>query len=263
MNKYLPSGMEVEVIAQTDRGFIVAPVFEQGGGEPYVDTNDLRIVPQVVDSPLDYRQHQQIKDLEGRITALRNELLGLEQETMAAKNEKAALLQAVSQNKALRHIADFLAGKITHYVVFGWEGPEIITFKDALCESSDNWSKKPKLLTLFGDSKGDLGWNLNRYKDGSGSSYEVIPCLGYEEAVAEVKEWVAGKLATDVSGRYMGYADKWGVPVPFEYRKQVLEGRASEFKNAMEQQRRLMEANEAQLNQVLAQLTANFPTKPE
>jgi hypothetical protein len=253
MNKYLPSGMEVEVIAQTDRGFVVAPVFEREDGEPFVDTNDLRIVPEVVDSPLDYRQHQQIKDLEDRISSLRTELLGLETEVSDAKKEKADLLQIVSQNKALRHIADFLEGKITHYAVFDWNGPEIITFKDAQCEGS-GWDKSTKLLTLFGNSKGDLQWNLNRYKDGSGSGYDVIPCLSCDDAVAEIKEWVADKLASEVRGRYMELADKWGVPVPPEYRKQVLESSVASLKNAAKQQRDLLDKNEAELKRVMEQI---------
>jgi len=51
--------------------------------------------------------------------------------------------------------------------------------------------KDMKLLSLFGSSGGDLTWQINRYRDGSGGWTEMTPCLSYEEAINVARQLFA------------------------------------------------------------------------
>ena len=76
---------------------------------------------------------------------------------------------AIGQLEQLAQLFDFLAGRITHFVVVNHGYNEgytrsisIETFKDAMTVD-DNWPRgQLKLLSLCGDSKGDLAWRINR-----------------------------------------------------------------------------------------------------
>lgn len=51
-------------------------------------------------------------------------------------------------------------------------------------ETGDSWDRGVRLLSLYGNTGGNLRWQLNRYKDGSGQWFDVIPFK--EKADAEM-----------------------------------------------------------------------------
>jgi hypothetical protein len=109
----------------------------------------------------------------------------------------------LKQHEQLAQLDDFIAGKITHFVIkdMGYavehcRAIAIDTFDHAMKEDTQ-WSRGAlKLLTLFGGSKGDLTWRLNRYSDGSGSHHdEVIPCTSLDQARAIATRLYEDQLA--------------------------------------------------------------------
>lgn len=89
-----------------------------------------------------------------------------------------------SKHKSLDLLEDFIAGRITHVLV-GNYGLEVKPIDYALKTSDSGHQRNLRLVTLFGDSKGDLNWRMSYYSDGSGSSsYHMLPFLSEADAIA-------------------------------------------------------------------------------
>lgn len=120
----------------------------------------------------------------------------------------------------LKDLKNFISGKITHYVVLGYD-PKIFEIGDMSC---DHEPTKKRLLCLYGDSKGDLTWNLNRYSDGSGWDTEIWPVCSFEEGVAKLQKHIDKKA--DINKPDQGLvmlADKYKLDLPTGYREAVKE----------------------------------------
>jgi hypothetical protein len=93
-----------------------------------------------------------------------------------------------------------------------------VTADKALARGGDgSWDKSLRLLTLFGDTKGDLQWRINRYSDGSGSSnIEVFPCHNEEEAIAIVRQLYTDAVAVwrEQDKKHYGRAIEWSTKCP-------------------------------------------------
>ncbi|MCH8851117.1 MAG: hypothetical protein IID41_00530 [Planctomycetes bacterium] len=158
------------------------------------------------------------EDLSLQIEALRKWLASFEDST----DERMAKLK---RNKSLERLDDYLAGRITHYVIFSYGPPTIIKFEDTKSEGDGMRLEKMKLLTLFGRSNGDLEWGLNRYSDGSGMNSIVIPCVSKSEAVKAATELFAAheKKAMDTNDhtapdqRWVARGAEYGIVMSPEY----------------------------------------------
>jgi len=93
---------------------------------------------------------------------------------------------ALAQHKELENLDLFIQGKITHFIFIDSGRYEIKEFNESI-ELSDRYDRnKFKLLTLYGNSKGNLSWGINEYSDGSGSNKPVYPCISKEDAESKV-----------------------------------------------------------------------------
>jgi len=110
-------------------------------------------------------------------------------------------------------------------VIESYGPPRIETFEDALTASGVFYRQKPRLLTLFGSSKGELNWGLNNYSDGSGIHEKAIPCTSYNEAVAVASEMFAAHEAaaldhedrTSPARTWSDTANEYGIPMSEAY----------------------------------------------
>ncbi|MCU1282322.1 MAG: hypothetical protein JWM53_5868 [bacterium] len=180
---YSVHGQAAEFVARSFDGYIVRQLFTREDGEPHVGKPE--IWHEVFATPPVAKVHEKIaaaekrlQELNAAITAARDQ----QRELDATEKDRLARLK---QHEALARIDDFLAGKITHYVVESWSGFVILDTAKAISgdEDSHSYNKETKLLTLFGKSNGDLQWCLNRYSDGSGQWSAVWPCTSYGDAV--------------------------------------------------------------------------------
>jgi len=212
--KYDQHGNEYETITQLPNGSWVArPVYEDSSdGEP-TWTGD----PEVIDCTLfDEPPHAKV---DAELAAKRAELATLQQavrdlraEQKRIETEGKTMLERIKQHAGLELLDQYLAGKITHFVVADYGPPKILTFEQAMAVNDDygRREKDMKLLCLFGSSGGDLTWQVNRYRDGSGGWTVMTPCLSFEDAVNEARQLFAEhENAVLVDGEHNRLSRSW------------------------------------------------------
>lgn len=126
---------------------------------------------------------QEVVQLHEKRHRLRQEV----NELYDAKVQAEEALNRVEQYTGLQHLVDYIQGRITYFVTTGGSAARLYDIHsfDEFMQYTELYGRARgiKLLTLYGDSNGDLLWGVNRYSDGSGSTTHVIPCLGYDEAI--------------------------------------------------------------------------------
>jgi len=246
--KYLLDGSAVEVLEALPSGkFLVARFYEtlyHGEADMESDHSRPEIVERLYDSAPTQAMDVRIKEAQVRLDALKAQRLDVVNKLCAAQAGEREIEMKLKRHAQLSRLLDFIDGKITYYVEDDWQLPRIIEFKDST--TPDDERERPerrrlRLLSLFGDSKGDLEWNLNRYRDGSGLNTLVYPCCSYEEAMAKVTELFAVRFREQPRADVVERADKFGIPVPAEYRaacvamaRKNLESRAQTLRAELE-----------------------------
>lgn len=220
--KFLANGAEVEVIAKTPAGFLVVPIYDGDEGSQ-TDYDAPFNADKVYDKPPTEKLNAEIAALQERIRELsaeRNTLSGDVRDLEAKINARK---DAIKQHEKLKHLEDFIAGKITHYVeTCGYDAPKIVEFSKSFSDGSNEYDRPRalKLLTLFGKSNGDLNWNLGQYYDGSGHSPNVFVARSLEEAIEFIKGYIA-QQAIETADRPRDWviktAQKYSVQLPDGY----------------------------------------------
>lgn len=221
---YNRCGLQAEVIhILSENEVLVAPFIlidtgeygEQEGAGPYEIWREAYIKPPVdVIAPEITKLVEQQTALYAQVAHLRKER---EQEEKEIKNRLARL----TRHEKLRRLEDYLAGKIQFFVEAAWSAVKILPLADAHDGASDSYYRKPRLLTLYGGSKGELNWNLSQYSDHSGSATTVYPCLTEEEARAKAKELLHEQCAKGPNDSILKNFDKLKIEPPNGYRESV------------------------------------------
>ncbi len=184
-------GRAAVYVAVTGNGYIVEPIFEHEDCEPsYGKPETWR---EVFSKPPVEKLHAEVAELERQANAQRVEMAELRQERAQMDRDFADRKVERMQFDQLKTLDDFIAGKITHFfVVEGYgERMSIQTFDDFMKETSERYGRKLRLLSLYGESNGELSWHVDRYSDGSGGSHgRCFPALSYEEAVLHAAKWL-------------------------------------------------------------------------
>ena len=228
MNAYLRNGRKVEIVEKLSDGqYLIDYCIEIFyGDETYEELSGrLEIVSEIFDAPPSAVIDNKITDMNEKLDALRAEVTQLRSERQGLVSESDALRERVSKHAQLENVFDFIDGKVTHYVVYNMWHPKILRFEDAV---SDFGKRLPRLLTLYGQSDGDLSWMLGQYSDNSGGDCEVCPCLSHEEAIEKLSEFLQQRMDDVTSKSLVKIADEYGISVTDEYRDAALEtGRES------------------------------------
>jgi hypothetical protein len=216
---YNLDGQQGAYIASYGGKFIVAPEYEGDDTEPYWGPveewdNAFREPPTV-------KLQAKVDELDKLVTEKRAELKRINEELDQAGKRRQEQLKKLGQHRALQRIEDYLDGKFTHFLEANdYYAPKIVTADDALAkgggEYENRWDKKLRLLTLFGDTKGDLQWRITRYSDGSGSNTEVFPCHNEEEAIDIVRQLYADAVGVwrEQDKKHYGRAIEWSQKCP-------------------------------------------------
>lgn len=192
-------GEKAEYIIAHDGGHIVAPIYEREDdfGHAMEESDTPVLWSKVFAIPPTEVLESKIGELELELSEKRSELSLVRKQINEANAERQKSLALIKQNATLARIEEYLEGKFQFFVtVPGYGKPFITPAQEALqnggTESENRYSRPPmKLLTLFGDSKGDLSWRISRYSDGSGGADEVIPCHNMEEAIEVIRKLYA------------------------------------------------------------------------
>lgn len=199
---YTSYGNEVEYRAPVGDGrHVVAPVVMVGDPDDeereWEEILDETIVSDVFAVPPRQKRIEEIADLDRQLREKRNELRDVKQRQAEIDAETALLAKKLSKFEALRRLEDYIEGRFTH-VVTGHNRRNIINieiepFEKGCVEVYDH--KGVALLTLFGDTDGNLAWQVNNYKDGSGQWRVVYPCFSEEDAKTKAGELIRATLA--------------------------------------------------------------------
>jgi hypothetical protein len=235
-------------LAPSSDGHVVEPIYEHedGDGTYYGKPEVWR---EVFRSPPTKKLHKEVAELEAQLNATRTELYQVQEQRRAEDKAYAARLNERKRFAQLQTLDDYLAGKITHFFsVDGYgERMSIQTFDEFMVSSEDRYERKLRLLSLFGGSKGDLSWYVDRYSDGSGGSNgRCFPATSYGDAVNQAAQWLNGRYA-DLRTKEKKHAsldlaksaERFGLTVPedvAQWAKETAESiRESNLKHARKQ----------------------------
>lgn len=260
--KYLKNGKAVEVVSELPdgQGFVVRDYFETFGdvdGEPVLELDDrVHIVKRVYDKAPTEKvdaefasAEQRLADIVGKISEARNELRVVEQ-------ERKSILSKLEQMPALHRLENWIDGKVTHFVTLSYGHVSVLTKDEMKCESnrSSRWNRPPvslKLITLFGDTDGNLMWEANKYSDGSSSSSVTcwMCCSEHEARVLAVQVIDSELSAAEVSWResLIESADKFGHQVDPKHRAIAYEHKRSELAKQWNSRKQELDKVEKQL----------------
>lgn len=188
--KYLLNGTAVELFKTIEEGFLVQNIFEYNRGdemEIMVDDN-IYFVDKVFDLAPTSIQDQRIFTLDKKISELEAKRDLVYSQIVEVNKKEKEVLDKFKKIEQLKRLEDLIDKKITHLVYTDY-GLEIYEFDHKENKSDDYQRGKEsiKLITLFGNSDGDLSWGINSYKDGSGSYKTIYPANSYEEALQIVQ----------------------------------------------------------------------------
>jgi hypothetical protein len=123
---------------------------------------------------------QLCSEINSEIFKKKQELSNIDSDILKRKNN-------LKQHKELENLELFIQGKITHFIFIDSGRYEIKEFNESIDLSSRYDKNKFKLLTLYGNSKGDLDWGISESSDGSGNIKTVYPCISKEDAESKVQ----------------------------------------------------------------------------
>lgn len=227
---YTLHGEECEYVASAGGKHVVVKVYENDDGHAW--GADEVIVDSVFTTPPTQKLHAEVGELEAKSADLRKQLSALRGEVMQAERDHKARMAEFAKLEPLKHLEDVLAGRITHYVVYretygGWYGDvEILASEEALSVTNDYGRRtgELKLLCLFGDSKGNLAWRRNYYRDGSGGGWDVCEPFTDEQAARDRAKALLNERFTHKETRdhqlkgVIENCDRYGFDVPDEAR---------------------------------------------
>lgn len=253
---YGTDGKKVYIEAITQDGDyvvsgVVAQIYgdqvEEDHGETWIERGKLYPKP-----PIDVMD-KVFAEKAAELERLRKERMELTSGVNAAEREVAERFKRLAKFKGLERLEEVLEGKFTHFVTGAYGGYQILS-KESGLKQRDQYDKKLKLLSLFGDTGGDLEWRLNEYRDESGSWMQVYPCFSEEDARAkliqlctdDLDEWRKGGKNTYYLGCPVTSLEKIGAQIPDDardaYQKHLAEAMQAKITEA---RKRLQEAETA------------------
>lgn len=234
-------GMEYNYLMRTHRGHLAEPVHvDDEEGEHF---GKQVVLFEVFEKPPIPKIDAEVEKRQKELSALNLQVSEVQNRLRVATSDLTQLKSKLQEHVALRRIDDVLSGRFTHVALLSLWHPKVAPVNEVLTgEESGSWRGKDhqyKLVVLFGKSGGDLSWQANHYKDGSGSWDEILLCFSEEEALARMQERYDAHVAewrkspNDYSSRRAAF--EWGTKIPqLRVPKDVLEARNREKRADLE-----------------------------
>lgn len=191
-------GRAASFIGMSANGYIVEPIYENYDEEPsYGQPETWR---EVFKEPPTAKLHAEVAELANQVKEACDALQLVRKERAAEDAEYSRRTAARKHFAQLERLDDFIAGKITHFVVLNDYSDRITiqTFDEFMPVIEDRYTKKIRLLCLYGDSKGQLDWRAERYSDGSGDGWKhgnCWPATSYDDAMEKAEAWLNRRVA--------------------------------------------------------------------
>ena len=182
--KFLSDGRKVAIIGQLNNvEFIVQEIFVTASGDE-IPSGERFTAKSLHDEPVESYKAREERNLESRINKLKSEVNKLDADIKSAKSEAQTQAQILKQSKLtistlmddpdLDLLCDVIAGNIKWVVdSCSYRMEEPIPFNESM-DQKDFSDKRVRLLSLFGNSDGNISYRLNRYRDDSGNWSDVL-----------------------------------------------------------------------------------------
>lgn len=223
---FLENGERVIIIDELKSGFLIERYMgyqdweceynERPSGVSEFAEKVYKTEPVSIYSESVVKAKENLSDINGQISEKRVEL-------KLVSDEIKSIEEMCKNNKALNHIFDFINGDFEYFAFPDcYNGDYIRSKNSTLSDEGERYDRDTKLLTLYGRAKGDLQWCLNRYSDGSGGDFIVVPCKTAEDAKEAVASYMIGQLdgfakndnyLTFIAPRYCEWLSKNGYEV--------------------------------------------------
>jgi len=228
--KYLIDGTAVKVVEQCENGFLIHRLYEDGETGELIADEKIRWVEQVFETAPTVKLSDEVLRLSEKVASLHIQVSEQQAAVHEGQTKHRALLAKFQRDEKLRLLEDFLDGKITHFAHLSpWHNSKIAVREK---EKGGYYEDGTKLLVLFGNSKGDLNWRINLYKDGSGNYEDVVPCTSYEQAKEVLANFLLGLFAEGKGeDRDIEAAQKHGIDIPQEFVGQLRARKAMDKQN--------------------------------
>ncbi len=215
----LDGGQHAEFVAKVFDGYIVRPLYQRGDDEPHLG-NPMLVRTVLTEDPVPMFS-EKVRALQTDVETLQRQVADLEHQRRAALDDLADTMKRIKAHPDLTRLDDFIAGKITHFVLESYGRPIIKTFQEAMLITDNVERGKLRLLVLYGDGSGKVKYGINRCSDGSGETELAYPCASLEEARAKAAALLEASWenyrANPLSGRILHYikaATDIGLPIP-------------------------------------------------
>ena len=162
---------------------------------------------------------KELEDLQKQINAAHDTLTALKEEIATTHETEANLLTRVKAYPALRFVLDYLEGDVLDRpCVMDWTGGwkimplrEALTYKDEYAYRDPN---KLRLLSLYGNSNGDLRWNISHYSDGSGNTTTLYVAENHADAENFLTTRIRDEVAIAIKNDRINYAEQLDTRYP-------------------------------------------------
>lgn len=200
---YSVEGRAGSYIGRHPDGHVVAPIYDPEDEEDGPRLGRAETWREVFRVAPTARVQEDVAKLTAKASELRDQIRALHDERRALEAKRGELTQIVTRNAALQRIVDCLDGRMKFALVMPRYGaPRFGPIAEVLASKDDyGRARDQKLVTLFGESNGDLSWRVNEYSDGSGSYPATILLFETEQEcrdelrarfVAAVADWRSG-----------------------------------------------------------------------
>jgi len=226
--KFTKDGHKYAIISElNDSQYIVQEIYISNGEEISAGPNIAIKKSLLFDSPLETWKETYFANMESewekkRIT-MEKEIE--EQEKKLKKEQNKMYIHTKTlQNMcsdldrngrlAFIRLLDFLSGNIKWVIHRRYDKPVLIPFDELDLYDRNCWGNAEgmKLITLYGNTKGDMLYNIDKYGDGSCGSQETYVFCYEEDALLEmkriIKEYSISHVIIEVAEKYGVELDK-------------------------------------------------------
>ena len=178
-----------------------------------------------------------IKDFDFKIKTVKEKFLFLKQ-----------LDKNVEENK-FDQLISFIVGDIKYVVIDQYGDLYLEEYDSAISRKEYGRFDSLRLLSVFGNTEGDLCYRMNQYRDGSGSWSDIHPFSTKEEALSFLKEQFDEKIKIRLTDKLVKLSKEYGFEIPND----IMEKYKSEQRKGIQ---RHIDDNEKRLADLRNQLSS-------
>ena len=239
--KFTSDGKKVKVLGNLNsQEKIVQEIFVIDNSE--IPSGEHFVVKDLHDAPAVSWKEQRLKEIDEQYQREQTKYAKMcsefnsKTESLRAKLEFIAGLDSKFEKGQLKKLIDYISGNIKYVLIMKYDSADIVSFDDALVYYDRGRYDGIKLLSLYGSTKGDITYKLNRWSDGSGSSSEIVCCRTMEEAIGELKLYVNKLMgAKGLSEGLINTMNKYNIEIPNSYMDVYIESQKEYLKNCIQE----------------------------